>query len=308
MDSSRNSLQDLIGEFLLYLEKDKHYSPHTINSYRVDLTQFSEYIREQFPEGGENPERIEVIDLRGFLAGLRKGGYSARSIHRKISAVRSLFKFMYNRGIVETNPARILILPKAEKKLPSFLDFAQAKQAIELPDTSTDLGIRDRAILELLYATGMRVSELLEFDPLKLDKSTGEIKVFGKGNKERIVFVGNAALEAVREYNRIRPNLIGNIDPGEYWVSKEGKPLARGDLYVIVNKYLKQVTDGKASPHVLRHTFATHLLEKGADLLAVKELLGHESLSTTQIYTHTSIEHLKKAYNKAHPRGDSKDD
>lgn len=304
---STNNLHDLIGEFLLYLRKDRHYSKHTIDSYRVDLRQFAEYLDEQFPEGIENPAAIEIIDLRGFLAGLRKGGYSSKSIHRKISSVRGLFKFMYNRGVVKSNPARVLVLPRLEKKLPSFLDFAEAQDAMELPDLSSPLGVRDRAILELLYATGMRVSELINFRPSRLDFGTGEIKILGKGKKERIVIVGGPAKKAIRDYQKARSELLGDKSTDAFWISANGKPLVRSEVYEIVHKYLRKVTDGKASPHVLRHTFATHLMEQGADLVAVKELLGHESLSTTQIYTHTSIEHLKDAYRKAHPRNKAKD-
>jgi integrase/recombinase XerC len=306
MDVAETPLDGFIAEFLLYLAKDKQYSSNTVDSYRVDLAQFSEYIREQFHEGSEDLSKIEIIDFRGFLAGLRKGGYSAKSIHRKISSVRSLFKFLHNRGVVSANYARALVLPKVEKKLPSFLDFVQAENALEMPDLSTGLGIRDRAILELFYATGMRVSELLDFRLSKLNRATKEIRVLGKGKKERVVILGEPALKAIDEYCITRPSLAGESSPAEFWLSEKGKPLARSDIYCIVNKYLSQVTDGKASPHVLRHTFATHLLEQGADLVAVKELLGHESLSTTQIYTHTSIEHLKEAYRKAHPKSKMK--
>jgi len=304
--SPQNSLIDYIGEFLLYLEKDKKYSSNTVNSYRIDLSQFAEYIGEQFPEGLENPAIIEIIDFRGFMAGLRRGGYSASSIQRKISSVRSFFKFLHKLGVVKANHARVLILPKKEKKLPSFLDFAQAHRAMEIPDTATEIGIRDKAILELLYATGMRVSELVNFQPSKLNRETGEIQVIGKGNKVRFVIVGEYANSALTEYLKIRPKLVGEKNTEPFWVSEKGNPLVRSDIYTIVHKYLRQVTDGKASPHVLRHTFATHLMEQGANLVAVKELLGHESLSTTQIYTHTSIEHLKEAYRHAHPRDKEK--
>lgn len=306
MDEVETPLDGFIAEFLLYLAKDKKYSSNTVESYRIDLAQFSEYMRVQFPEGAEDLSKIEIIDFRGFLAGLRKGGYSAKSIQRKISSVRSFFKFLYNRDVVAANYARALVLPKVEKKLPSFLDFVQSENALEIPDLSTKLGIRDRAILELFYATGMRVSELLDFRLSKMDRATKEIRVLGKGNKERIVILGEPAIEAIDGYCKIRASMAGGNSPEEFWLSESGKPLTRSDVYCIVNKYLSQVTDGKASPHVIRHTFATHLLEQGADLVAVKELLGHESLSTTQIYTHTSIEHLKEAYRKAHPKSKTK--
>lgn len=303
MDDTGNNFRDLVGEFLLHLSGERNYSKNTVSAYRVDLSQLADYLEEQFPEGLNDPSKIGILELRGFLAGLRRGGYSSTSIHRKISSVRSLYNFLYSREVVESNPARALVLPRLERHLPTFLDFAQARCALELPDTSEPAGIRDRAILELLYDTGIRASELLGLASKSIDMENGEIRVTGKGDKERIVFVGPPAIEALRDYIKARRELTKDKSTDEFWVNNAGKPLVRRELYRIVHKYLVQVTDGKASPHVLRHSFATHLLERGADLLAVKELLGHASLSTTQIYTHTTIEHLKKVYKKAHPKG-----
>ena len=301
--TGEQNLHDLVGEFLIHLSRERRYSANTVEAYRIDLGQLLEYLEEQFPEGIQEPDKVGHLELRGFLAGLRRGGYSIRSIHRKISSVRSFFGFLYSREAVNSNPARALILPKLEKHLPTFLDFAQAHDALALPDTSTPLGIRDAAILEILYDTGMRASELLGLTLAKENLKNGEIRVTGKGNKERIVFIGPPAIEALKRYLDVRSELISGRENKELWLTRTGKALTRPGLYTIVNKYLRQVTDGKASPHVLRHTFATHLLERGAELLAVKELLGHVSLSTTQIYTHTTIEHLKEAYRKAHPKG-----
>ncbi|MCK5833492.1 tyrosine recombinase [bacterium] len=304
-NNERIYLANLISEFLLYISKERHLSPNTVASYKVDLTQLLDFLTDNFPEGLINPKNIEIVDLRGFLAGLKHAGYSKRSIHRKISSVRSFFAFLYSREIVEFNPARYLTLPKLEKRLPNFLDFAQANEALELPNDSTPLGIRDKAIMEVLYGTGIRASELLAIDKHRLNLENSEIKVIGKGNKERIVLIGEPAIEAIKDYIRIRPDLLSEKKETAFWLTKSGMELNRRDLYNIVHKYLKQVTDGKASPHVMRHTFATHLLDCGADLLAVKELLGHESLSTTQIYTHLTIEHLKETYRKAHPKSRS---
>ncbi len=301
--TDRQNLHELVSEFLLHLSHERRYSSNTVEAYRVDLRQLLDYFEEQFPRGIQEPDKIGHLELRGFLAGLRRGGYSPRSLYRKISAARGFFNFLYTREIVKSNPARALVLPKLEKHLPTFLDFAQAHDALALPDTSTPLGIRDSAILEILYDTGMRASELLGLTLTKINLKSGEIRVTGKGNKERIVFIGPPAIEALRGYLNIRRELQKDRETAELWLTQTGRPLTRSDLYTIVNKYLRQVTDGKASPHVLRHTFATHLLERGAELLAVKELLGHVSLSTTQIYTHTTIEHLKEAYRKAHPKG-----
>jgi integrase/recombinase XerC len=265
------------------------------------------FLKENYPEGLENPQKIDVIDMRGFLVGLKHAGYASNSIHRKISAARSFFDFLYVREIIKMNPARYVRLPKLEKHLPTFLDFSQANLALNLPDKSKPLGVRDAAIMEILYDTGIRASELLGIDTNNISMKSGEIKILGKGNKERIVLIGPPAIEAIREYISVRPQILKEKSTPDFWLSKTGSPLARKDLYMIVHKYLSQITDGKASPHVMRHTFATHLMERGADLLAVKELLGHVSLSTTQIYTHTSIEHLKKSYNEAHPRSKSKE-
>jgi len=301
------NLRDLMGEYLLYLAKERNYSSNTVQSYRVDLEQLCNYLQENAPAAIESPANIEILDLRGFLAGMRSAGYSVSTIYRKVSAVRSFFNFLYSREVMDNNPARALKLPRMEKKLPSFLDFTQVEKAVELPDEDTPVGIRDRAILEILYDTGMRVSELVGLQKSRVNLSTGEIKVLGKGNKERIVLIGKPAIDAIKKYYSIRDKLLKNKAQAEgFWIGSNGKSLDRNDIYKIVRKYLEQVTDGKASPHVLRHTFATHLLEKGADLLAVKELLGHVSLSTTQIYTHATIEHLKKTYAKAHPRAKKK--
>jgi len=302
--SEELNLHDLIGEFLLYISAERQYSPNTIDAYRVDLVQFADYLEEQFPQAINEPTKIAILELRGFLATMRRSGYSSRSIHRKISSVRSLFSFLYSREVVESNPAKSLSLPRLEKMLPSFLDFAQAQEALELPDSETPTGIRDRAILEILYDTGTRASELLGLNIDRIDFSRREIKVLGKGNKERFIPIGQPAIDAIRAYINIRPQILGKKQTVDFWLDNSGNPLSRKALYNIVHKYLRRVTDGKASPHVLRHSFATHLMERGADLISVKELLGHVSLSTTQIYTHASIEHLKEAYRKAHPKGE----
>ena len=207
------------------------------------------------------------------------------------------------REVVSVNPAKGLSLPKLEKRLPTFLDFAQAQRAIELPDTKEPTGIRDRAIMEILYDTGIRASELLGLNISRIDFDKGELRILGKGNKERIVFIGNPAIDALKAYLKAKEELLSDKSGNAFWLSRKGAPLQRKDIYEIVHKYLRTQTDGKASPHVLRHTFATHLLERGADLMSIKELLGHESLSSTQIYTHITVQHLKEIYKTAHPKG-----
>lgn len=288
---------------MLYISRERKHSENTIEAYRVDLEHFIKFLDEEFPEGIEKPSEIKIFELRGYLIGLRKAGYAVKSIHRKISSIRSFFGFLYSREAVSVNPAKKLSLPKLEKKLPTFLDFAQAEKAVEMPDSETPIGIRDRAIMEVLYDTGIRASELLGLDLSRIDLKNGELRVLGKGNKERIVFIGQPAIDALSAYIDVREELLGDKKEKAFWLGINGNPLLRRDLYRIVHKYLRAQTDGKASPHVLRHTFATHLLERGADLMSIKELLGHESLSATQIYTHTSIQHLKDIYKKAHPKG-----
>ncbi|MCD6417426.1 tyrosine recombinase XerC [bacterium] len=299
--------ESYISEFLLHLGKERNYSERTVEGYELSLRQFIEFLRTEFPEGISDPKNIDIIVLQAFIAGLMSGGYSVHSVHTKVSALRSFFKFLFSRGAVDVNPARLLRLPRLPKKLPSFLDFAQINGALELPDTSKPAGMRDRAIMELLYATGMRRNELVNLNLEDIDLKNGQVKVFGKGSKERIVPFGSAARAALEEYLSVaRPKMVKSSDERALFVSKYGKRLSPLSVNNIVRKYLSQVTDGKRSPHTLRHTFATHLLEMGADISSVKELLGHSSIGTTQIYTHTTIEFLRDVYRRAHPK--SKDE
>ena len=306
-EERKTELERLIDEFLKHIEYERGCAQSTVLSYRIDLQQLVDSLKKDYPEILDHPDKITAMDLRGFLAGFRRGGYAIGSIHRKISSARSFFSHLYMLEIVDSNPARALTLPKLDKPLPSFLDLAQTEKALEIPDTSTPLGTRDRAILEVLYNTGMRASELISMKISDLDLESKEIKIMGKGSKERVVLMGFHAVNSIKEYLEVRDDLATSESGDSLWLGQSGKPLSRSSLYKIVHKYLKQATDGKASPHVLRHTFATHLMDRGADLLAVKELLGHESLSTTQVYTHTSIEHLKKEYKKAHPKSRDKE-
>ncbi|MBN1755553.1 tyrosine recombinase XerC [bacterium] len=295
--------EDLIPEFLLYLEKERRYSPHTITAYANDLGQFKEFLEEQFPQGLQEFKLIDNIVIRAFLGGLKRGGYSITSIQRKITSLRSMFRYLYFKGALEINYAKYVHIPKKPQKVPSFLELSQLNEALRLPDQGSPKGKRDIAILELFYATGIRLIELTNLKTCDIDFSNHEIRVLGKGSKERIVPFGERAREKMLQYKSIRPGLlVGTDDPKVFFLNLKGKPLTPRGVQYIVDKYLEQVTDGKSFPHTLRHTFATHLLDMGADLLTVKELLGHKSLSTTQIYTHTTVERLKKIYQKAHPR------
>ncbi|HDG67903.1 MAG TPA: tyrosine recombinase XerC [candidate division Zixibacteria bacterium] len=294
-------LEDYIPEFLLHIGKERNFSDGTVEYYETDLAQFVDFLKEQFPAGLEDPRQIDLIVLRAYVANLVNAGYKAGTIRRKIAALRSFFKFLYSRGVVEVNYSRHIKLPKMPKRYPSFLDFAQANEAMELPDTSTPRGIRDRAIMELFYATGIRRSELCGLDLDDVDLTGMKIRVFGKGRKERIVPFNEAAKHALMDYLRIRDKFLKDPEERALFLSQKGKRISPEEVYVIVKKYLSQVTDGKRSPHILRHTFATHLLEMGAELMAVKELLGHELVTTTQRYTHTTIEYIRQVYKKAHP-------
>lgn len=292
--------------FLDSLERERNFSSHTIAAYGRDLAQFRSYLQRKFPKTLRQPDSIEREMIRFYLGTMLDGGMSRKSVIRKISALRSFFKFAVRRKLLSSNPVSNVVTPKAEKKLPSFLDERAAEALMNLPNAETPCGARDAAILELLYGTGMRRGELVALDMDDFDFAERTVKVLGKGNKERIVPFGKRAQHALEQYRRRRDQLAaaeGGPRTGAFFLTPKGKRLYATGVNSIVQKYLKEVSDIKQqSPHVLRHTFATHLLDRGADLVAVKELLGHESLSTTQIYTHMTSERLKKVYRQAHPK------
>lgn len=298
-------INDYISEFLLHIGKERNYSTHTVECYELALRQFVEFLERDFADILNKPAKSDIIILRAFVAGLVDAGYSPRSVHTKIAALRSFFKFLYSRGAIEINPAKHIRLPRLPQKLPTFLDFAQTNAAMELPDTTTSKGIRDWTIMELFYATGIRRSELVSLDVSDIDFALMQIKVMGKGSKERLVPFGEGAKKALERYiSEARPIHLKDRTEKALFLNRTGKRLSTRSVNNIVRKYLMRVTDGKASPHTLRHTFATHLLQMGADIISVKELLGHEDIGTTQIYTHTSIEFLRETYRKSHPRSD----
>ncbi len=296
-------LESYISEFLLHISRERALSRLTVATYETSLRQFVDFLREEFPKGLSDPNAIDIIVIRGFVAGLVRAGYKVSSIHSKVAAVRAFFRFLYSRGVVDVNYARHVRLQRLPRKPPSFLDFAQINEALMLPNTETILGKRDAAILELLYATGIRCSELVALDLPDVDFGGMQVRVMGKGGKERIVPFGEAAKEALELYiSSARPVLARGRDTPALFLSKSGLRLSRADVYRIVRRYLSSVSESCRGPHSLRHTFATHLLEMGADLMSVKELLGHASIGTTQVYTHTTVERLKRVYRKAHPR------
>lgn len=289
-----------VRSFLEYLDAERGYSSHTISAYQNDLTQFVEFLKGQRILSFD---RVTKNTLRLFLVHSLQAGLSKKSIARRVASIRSLFKFLHRRRIIHTNPTLTLLSPKVERRLPVFLDERTMKHAVEAPDPTQPTGKRNAAILELLYSTGIRLSELIGLRISDVDFGRKTLKVQGKGNKQRIVPLGSAALQALQKYLDERKGLdvLKNDEP--LFVTTKGTKLYPVAVNRIVRKYLEQVTEvEKKSPHVIRHSFATHLLNRGADLAAVRELLGHESLSTTQIYTHVSTERVKKVYRQAHPK------
>jgi len=296
-------MQSHVDGFLRSLSDERGYSTSTVAAYRVDLGQFLEFLQRRTGDGGF--EAVDQRSIRHFLGELLEKGFSKRSVARKIACLKSFFKWLRRKKIVPTNPTLLVGTPRLDKRLPHFLDERAAALVMEQPDRSSPEGARDAAILELFYSTGMRLGELLG---LRADDLNGEdrtVKVTGKGNKQRILPIGSRAMEALHLYLGVREDLLvpERGDPGTLFVTKRGKPMSPKGVNIIVGKYINSVSESeKKSPHVLRHTFATHLLDRGADLQAVKELLGHASLSTTQIYTHVSVDRLRKVYSQAHPK------
>jgi integrase/recombinase XerC len=298
----QQSVAQTIQQFLDYLSFQKRYSPHTITSYKNDLTVFFDFMIIQF---GEMPlTDIKPTFIRSWLAELKQQGMESKSINRKISSLKSFFKYQLRQQIITVSPMTAIISPKVNKRLPQFVDkkdITTLLTHIEFPDNW--VGKTDELILQLFYNTGMRQAELSGLTEVNISKNTNTIKVLGKGNKERIIPVSNQLMINMQEYMAEKRKLHGVFDTNTLLVTPSGKKLYPRYVYNTVNKYLGMVTTiDKKSPHVLRHTFATHLMNNGADLNAVKELLGHSSLAATQIYTHNTIEKLKDIHKKAHPK------
>jgi len=298
-----------IKKFLDYLGKEKNYSRNTVNSYEDDLLQFNSFLARHFGDSSFSLSAIDQVTIRLFLGELLEEKKSKRSIARKLASIRSFMKYLVKKGRIRRNPGLYVATPKLPRKLPVFLDEAAVGKMMELPDSTTPLGLRDRAVLEVLYGTGIRMGELIKLKPEHVDIVKNVVKVDGKGNKQRIVPLGKEARAALENYLGARRVLLknehSNMDEGYIFLSNRGKPLYPRGVYNIVTGYIGKIAEiEKKSPHVLRHTFATHMLNRGADLCAVKELLGHESLSTTQLYTHVTVERLKKIYDQAHPKAD----
>ena len=304
-------LHDLIEQFIEYLRHQKRYSLHTIRNYQIDLRQFSEFValREARSEGENSDAGIGMIDsqvIRTYLGSLY-GRFRRSTIARRLSAVRSFFLFLERKGLTKWNPAADIATPKLEKYMPTYLLVDEVFRLLERPEREKPLGLRDLAILEVLYSCGFRVSELEALTISSIDFDERLVRVIGKGDKERIVPIGRQALQAVRNYLEATQYLRRkNVDTsrGEpLFINFRGGALSGRSIGRIIKKYaIESGLTADVSPHSMRHTFATHLLDGGADLRAVQELLGHESLSTTQKYTHVSLDRLMEVYDKAHPR------
>ncbi len=290
-------LAEQIEQFLGYLRTERNVSPHTLAAYGSDLAQVLAFsLREK--GDGVRTEQLDHLFLRRYLAGLSKTTKKS-SLGRKLAAIRSFFRYLLRRGLVSANPAELIATPKKEQRLPFHLDIDQATTLMEAPDDGEKYVLRDRAILELLYSSGLRVSELTSLNGNELDLHGGMVRVTGKGGKERIVPVGSRALAALQEYLDERGGQVS----GALFLNTRGERINRRSVARIVDAHVLRLAAFKRiSPHTLRHTFATHMLEGGADLRAIQELLGHASLSTTQKYTHVSIDRLMEVYDKAHPK------
>ena len=296
------TLLDRLDQFLEYIESERNFSEHTLRAYSADIVEFV-----RFSDRGESlaPGDIDHLMLRSYLAHLRGTGKSRATMARKLASLRTFFRYLVREEIMEDNPAADMRTPRKEQRLPGVLDEKQVRTLIERPDTSTFLGLRDRAILEILYSTGIRASELVGANIEDADLIGEVIRVRGKRKKERLAHLGSYAVAAIKDYldaRRLQPR-APMFDKRALILNRFGKRLSDRSLRRTVNKYFRLASLAlKVTPHTLRHSFATHLLDRGADLRSVQELLGHESLSTTQIYTHVSTERLKKVYDKAHPR------
>ena len=285
-----------LEKFKNYLTVEKNYSDYTIKNYLSDLKEFSEFLKDV------DITKVDYITVRKFLGHLRQKNIAKRSVARKLSSLRTFFRFLARDGYIKSNPVGSVSTPKLDKKLPIFLDEKSVVSLVTAPDIKTFQGLRDRAILETLYSAGIRVGELVGIDIANVDLISGVVKVLGKGRKERLAPLGDKAINAIREYTELR-NRKKIDDKNALFLNKSGKRITDRSIRRIVLRYIKDTSIKEhISPHTLRHSFATHLLNRGADLRSVQELLGHKNLSTTQIYTHVTMERLKSIYDKAHPR------
>jgi integrase/recombinase XerC len=301
-------MEKLIEQFLEHLRYERNVSAHTLRNYESDLEQFTHFLAPDRKTKLPDVSEIDHLTIREWMASLHADQKKKSSIARKLAALRTFFQFLVREGVLELNPAKLVSTPKLEKKLPNHLSIEEAIRFIESPDRDTDLGKRDRAMLELMYATGVRVAELTTLNVADVDFQNQLIRVTGKRRKQRIVPFGDPAGEAIRNYLGVREKFLFNApvskrDEDALFLNYQGTRITTRSVGRMVEKYIR-ICAGmhNISPHALRHSFATHLLDSGADLRDIQELLGHARLSTTQIYTHVSMEKLIEVYDKAHPK------
>jgi len=295
-------INEHFDKFITYLIAEKNASPYTVRNYRREIGQFLGFLKE---EGIDSWEGVDRLVLRRYLAWLQERGYVKASIARRVSELRSFCRYLVREGILESNPIHTISSPKVPKRLPHFLDVQEVEALLMAPDTTTPQGQRDRAILEVLYASGIRIGELVGLDLGDVDRRRGEIRVLGKGEKERVALLGHPAILALERYLRDGRGKLAKRDKATnaLFLNRFGDRLSARSVSYLLNKYAKQAgLEKRVTPHVLRHTFATHLLDRGADLRVVQELLGHVMLATTQVYTHVTQSQARKVYLESHPR------
>jgi integrase/recombinase XerC len=312
----------LVRSFLDYLKLERHFSDYTVKSYGADLFQFSQFLLGEIGRNHGDPSRVgrpfgeldaalrgvEAITIREFLAYLHAQNYTKSTTARKLATLRSFYKFAIRRGVVSMSPLSTIRTPKQEKRLPKCLDLEQVQKLLDAPGDGDLLSIRDKAMLEVLYSSGIRVSELVELELSDLDLDEGVLRVRGKGRKDRLTPIGSQAIMALKRYFEMRAidGRMNHSPSQRVFLNKHGECLSTRSVRRKLDKYLAIAgLDPGISPHTLRHSFATHLLNNGADLRSVQELLGHQSLSTTQVYTHLTTKRMKDVYDAAHPRADA---
>jgi integrase/recombinase XerC len=300
-------LQELMGKYVRHLEFERGVSPYTVRNYTGDIKGFLDFLAEK---GIRSLDKVELTTLRSYLGRLHDRGIARSSINRKASALRSFFRYLGQAEILDSEPTATLSAPKMDKRLPTFLTHGEMALLIEAPDTSTVLGLRDRAILELLYAAGLRVSEIVSLDLGDIDLGSRQLRVWGKGSKERVALMGAPAAEAIERYlNDGRIRLEGSSPTSAVFLNRFGNRIATRRIQHMVKRYARQAgLDLEAFPHIMRHTFATHMLDGGADLRVVQDLMGHSRLSTTQIYTHVTQSQIRRSYLAAHPRSEQEEE
>ena len=308
MPEKPSELELCIADFMDYLSDERGYSIHTVKAYRRDLADFVVFVTEYDPRQSRELEEIDRLTIRHYLGYLRESGLGPRTVARRLATIKSLFRFLHRNELIPANPVLDIRTPRFEQRLPEFLGEEQTIRLMDLPASDTMIGLRDRAILEVFYATGIRLAELtsLTVGAVSLDQKT--IRVIGKGNKERIVAFGSPACDSIEQYLSARRKAGETLSAQSPLFCGRGRgPISPRTVQMRVKLYMQQIAEARhLSPHLLRHTVATHLLDNGADLMAVKDLLGHSSLSTTQVYTHVKPEQMKKLYRQAHPHANAK--